>query len=331
MLRVGEGTSAEDGYHTLFGGGRFVDLADHPRVRVTRGSLTSTAAGAYQFLERTWDGLVRQYGFTNFGERNQDLGCVALIAGRNALNDVVEGRFELAVQKCNKEWASLPGSPYGQPTVTIAKAKAEYEAWGGTYTTSVPSAVAVSKESEVIPAFVAAAIPAIVQAVPELVKVFGSGSAVSERNAKAAEVVMTVAKDALGAKNEQEVVETLAADPKAAETVRAAVEDNWYKIVEVGGGIQAAREVAFKVQGERSLWYNPAFVISLILLIFPAMLLVDVFYVNPNNYLADGLRTQIVTGVLLIISMIGGFWLGTSFSSRAKDETIANVVKGDRQ
>jgi hypothetical protein len=52
------------------------------------------------------------------------------------------------------------------------------------------------------------------------------------------------------------------------------------------------------------------------------MLLVDVFYVHPGEYAADGLRTQIVTGVLMVISMVGGFWLGTSFSSSKKDDAL---------
>lgn len=132
MLRLGEGTKGPDGYRTMFGGELFENnYADHPRRPVRRGTLVSTAAGAYQFLERTWDALVKQYGFADFSPANQDLGGVALIAGRGALADVIAGRFDVAVAKCAKEWASLPGSPYGQPTVTLARALEEYEACGG--------------------------------------------------------------------------------------------------------------------------------------------------------------------------------------------------------
>jgi len=49
------------------------------------------------------------------------------------------------------------------------------------------------------------------------------------------------------------------------------------------------------------------------------MLLVDVFYVHPENYSGD-LRTQIVTAVLLIIGIAGGYWLGTSYSSARKTD-----------
>lgn len=135
-LRMGEGTDhGDDGYRTMFGGARFTgpdgvvntfdDFADHPRKAITFNlrngkHLTSTAAGAYQILERTWDGLVKTYGFEDFSPHNQDLACCALIVGRGAMDDVVAGRLKTAVAKCNREWASLPGSPYGQPTVTMA-------------------------------------------------------------------------------------------------------------------------------------------------------------------------------------------------------------------
>lgn len=137
MLRHGEGTSADDGYSIMFGGERFTSFADHPRRAITKKlggkPITSTAAGAYQFLSKTWDSLVRQYGFADFSPPSQDLGAVALILGRKALDDVIAGRFEQAVIKCNREWASLPGSPYGQPVVTMAKARQVYEAFGGVY------------------------------------------------------------------------------------------------------------------------------------------------------------------------------------------------------
>jgi len=137
MLRHGEGTSGPDGYQIHFGGERFASFADHPRRAITKKlggkPITSTAAGAFQFLAKTWDGLVRQYGFADFSPHNQDLAAVALILGRKALDDVIAGRFEQAVKKCNLEWASLPGSPYGQPVVTMAKARQVYEAFGGQY------------------------------------------------------------------------------------------------------------------------------------------------------------------------------------------------------
>lgn len=349
MIRKGEGTSDEDGYRRMFGGELFDSFADHPRRAITKKlggkPITSTAAGAPQFLSRTWDGLVKQYGFADFSPKSQDLGCVALIKGRKALDDVIAGRFEQAVLKCNKEWASLPGSPYGQPVVTMAEARAEYERHGGTYAAEAPAAMQaaallmvtpevgvtppnpfLNDKEPAMPPFLAAALPAVIGAVPELLRMFGSGSPTSDRNIKAAEVVVGIAKDAIGARNEQELIEALDADPQAATAVRQAVREQWFRIEEVGGGIQAARAAAAAAQGDKSIRHNPAFLISLILLVFPLLLLVDVFFVHPESYSTDGLRTQIVTGVLMVISMIGGFWLGTSFSSSKKDDAILNRV-----
>ena len=107
------------GYHTLFGNQRLDSLNAHPNIkksfRQTDGKTNyTTAAGRYQFLNKTWNGLARQYGFRDFGTRNQDLGAVALIAQRGAINDVLNGNWQSAVGKLGKEWASLPSSTYAQ-------------------------------------------------------------------------------------------------------------------------------------------------------------------------------------------------------------------------
>lgn len=360
MLRHGEGTAGDDGYRVMFGGGHLVgldgqpgtadDFADHPRRAITRklgGSpITSTAAGAYQFLSKTWDGLVKQYGFADFSPMNQDLGAVALIKGRKALEDVIAGRFEDAVRKCNREWASLPGSPYGQPVVTMARAREEYEAHGGTYAPALPEAAATladfinpvalaadtitpqpSKEQPMAP-FVAAVLPSLIDLVPKLGRLFSSGSETSERNIKAAEIVVAAAKEAIGARNEQELLETIKADPAAAAAVRGAIESQWFKLEEVGGGIVAAREAnaAYLQPGMQGFWHNPAFWISLLLLLPLYGLIADVLFVHPDNYSSE-LRVQFVTALLGVIALIGAYWLGTSFSSQRKTELQAGGGK----
>lgn len=122
LIRTGEGTLGTAGYRKLFGGGLFNDFADHPRVAVTRGGITSTAAGAYQQLSKTWDEMAAKYNLPDFSPHSQDIAALGLIKRRGALADVIAGRFRSAIDKTNKEWASLPGSPYGQPTLTYDKA-----------------------------------------------------------------------------------------------------------------------------------------------------------------------------------------------------------------
>lgn len=383
-LRFGEGTQGPDGFQTLFGGKLFAgkdgkvhtfdDFDDHPRLRVTvklkkGGVLTSTAAGAGQFLERTWDGLVKQHGFADFSPTNQELGMVALIAGRKALTDVIVGRWRDAVKKCALEWASLPGSPYGQPVVTWEEFEREYREAGGLdfpqdqlaieqrkqvaepapklpeasvlrariesvenpqpsalkeTIMAIAPAVAAAALGPVSP-FAAALLPALLNLVPQLTTIFGSGSEVSQRNAAAVNAVVNVAKEAIGAKNEQEVLEVISTDPSQAAAVKQAIETNYLQIAEAGGGgIEGARDYNLKVANMRGpdgqpipLLKQPAFVISLILLVMPLMMLADMFFVHPDAYDADGLRTQIVTGVLMIISMVGGFWLGSIYEQKS--------------
>lgn len=135
VIRAGEGTPDLDGYRRMFGGALFDSFRDHPRqlhtCQTKHGPLSSTAAGAYQFLSRTWTALVDQYGFEDFSQQSQDEAAVALIDGRGALQDVIAGRFSEAIRKCRKEWASLPGAGYGQPERTFAQALEVYASHGG--------------------------------------------------------------------------------------------------------------------------------------------------------------------------------------------------------
>jgi muramidase (phage lysozyme) len=132
LIRQGETNQTDDAYREMFGGGLFsAPPWQHPHRAVTVGHLTSTAAGAYQFLSGTWDGLVLQFHFEDFAPANQDLGAVALVAQRGALDDVIAGRITDAVQKCRKEWASLPGAGYGQPEQAVNVALATYTSYAG--------------------------------------------------------------------------------------------------------------------------------------------------------------------------------------------------------
>lgn len=116
---IAQAEGVKHGYNTLFGNGRFDNLSQHPNIakgfRQTDGKTNSTtAAGRYQFLNRTWNNVAKRYGLNDFSPQNQDLGALALIAGRGALNDVLKGDFTSAVKKLGSEWASLPSSPYAQ-------------------------------------------------------------------------------------------------------------------------------------------------------------------------------------------------------------------------
>jgi muramidase (phage lysozyme) len=111
------------GYQTLFGGEKFTSFDDHPRRAITKTlggkPITSTAAGAYQFLSRTWDECANSCNLDDFSPLSQDIAALFLIDRRRALDAVIEGDWKTAIERCNREWASLPGSPYGQPTKAL--------------------------------------------------------------------------------------------------------------------------------------------------------------------------------------------------------------------
>ncbi|MGS2710738.1 glycoside hydrolase family 24 protein, partial [Klebsiella sp. CFKP142] len=129
MIRIGEGTIQEDGYRTMFTGAKFTNFSKHPNTRHEANGVVSTAAGAYQFLYGTWRNLQRRYSFSDFSQSNQDLGCIALIAGRKALDAVMQDKISEAIHLCRIEWASLPGSPHGQPTANKKMIMEKYEVY----------------------------------------------------------------------------------------------------------------------------------------------------------------------------------------------------------
>jgi muramidase (phage lysozyme) len=83
-------------------------------VWIPKYQVWSTAAGAYQIIHPTWEGLVTQYGFPDFEPPSQDCMAVALIAEKGALDMIIAGDLAGAVAACASIWASLPGSQAGQ-------------------------------------------------------------------------------------------------------------------------------------------------------------------------------------------------------------------------
>ena len=135
MIRHAEGTlsAGNDGYGMMFGGLITRDLSDHPRqvhCHLLGGrEICSSAAGAYQFLQRTWDWIA--HDLPDFSPQSQDLAAGRLIRYRGALQDVYHGRFNQAVEKVKKEWASMPDAGYGQPEKSLAELQRVYTNGGG--------------------------------------------------------------------------------------------------------------------------------------------------------------------------------------------------------
>jgi hypothetical protein len=170
--------------------------------------------------------------------------------------------------------------------------------------------------------FIAAVLPALVNAVPSLIRIFGSGAR-AEANAKAAEIVVAAAKEATGSINEQELLEKIEKkDPEVIQAVEQAVQSVWYEIAVDSGGIEGARVASKEVQV--SFIKQPAFWITILLLPLPYAVVSSVLGIWPTglNY-SDEIRVMVVTAVISgVLSGITGFWLGTSFSSSRKTELL---------
>jgi len=314
------------GYQTLFGGERFTSFDDHPRRAITRTMggkpITSTAAGAYQFLSRTWDECVKALGLNDFSPPNQDRAALYLIERRRALPAVMEGDWTTAIERCNREWASLPGSPYGQPTKSLAYClKFLNDLKGGGATATEPFPDSTTKDTNMAP-FIAAAIPSLISAAPALIRLFGKGEQ-SEKNAKAAEMAVEIAKSITDQPTAEGAVAALQSDPVVATAYAKAIESKWYELTgeSGGGGIEGARKHDIQSQSSSKPWLSPALWVSI--LILPLVYIVVVAVMFGEGWTND-IRAMVVSSIIsLILGSITGFFLGTSYGSQRKTDLLS--------
>lgn len=125
LLDAIAGGEAPD-YNTIYGGRRFNDFTDHPRVAVPiqsgpNAGKTSSAAGRYQFLGSTWDEVAQEAGLPDFSPDSQDQGAWHLAqktyrarTGRDLTPDLEasqgdpQGMSRIGQQLAGV-WTSLPG------------------------------------------------------------------------------------------------------------------------------------------------------------------------------------------------------------------------------
>jgi len=127
-IRFAEGTAGEQGYRTMFTGKLFSDMSKHPRAIQRGNGLASDAAGAYQFLSTTWDGI----GGGAMTPARQDRGAVALARRRGVDTAMPQGFTKDVADKLAPEWASFPTkatgtSYYGQGGKSFEVLKRYYE------------------------------------------------------------------------------------------------------------------------------------------------------------------------------------------------------------
>lgn len=180
--------------------------------------------------------------------------------------------------------------------------------------------ISVIGDKPMSPALIAF-LPSLISAIPQLGKLFGTGSEVSDRNIKAAKTVAQIVVDATGAPNLQGAVEAIQSDPAKRQDAASAVEARWYELVEAGGGgIDGARK--FNVAAAQTdAWRMPAVWITVALLLPVYATVGSVLW---GNGWSNEIRLQVVTAVLVVISVVSAYWLGSSSGSQRKTDMLAD-------
>lgn len=132
-ISYAEGTPGTAGYQTMFTGKQFDPSKGwkHPRQIQRGGGYASDAAGKYQYLSTTWEGVQKELGLPDFSPQSQDIGALHLLKRRGALDPLLKGDITTAIHKSAPEWASLPtakgGSYYGQPSKSLKNLQNYYQ------------------------------------------------------------------------------------------------------------------------------------------------------------------------------------------------------------
>lgn len=187
-------------------------------------------------------------------------------------------------------------------------------------TTEVPMAGFAIPILKVLAAFG----PDLVRLVPQLGSLLGSGSEVATRNVQAATALLDTVVKAADSPNLQAAVERMVEDPTVRTTVQAAVASSpAWELVEVGGGIPAARTAAAPFM--QSEWWR--------FLVVPqtwfGLLLLGLVYLAMGNVTGlwgyqewtPELRSNVVFAIVgVAIGSVSGYYFGTSSGSQRKDE-----------
>jgi lysozyme len=137
LVRVAE---SGDDYGALVGGGNIVDFSDHPANKGWPGIRTpesrkSTAAGAYQITQTTWNTEVQNaLRLPDFSPKSQDEAALWIIQFKRpgAWGLVVEGKLQAALMRLRDEWEAFDKMLAGTYPITLAEAQAIYTDAGGT-------------------------------------------------------------------------------------------------------------------------------------------------------------------------------------------------------
>lgn len=306
---------------------------------------------------------VRGYQLT-MSRLDQDLFAVWCTARRGALLAVKEGHIGVAMALCNLEWASLPGSAHGQPTRAADRLLDVYRRHGGTLNAPAPAAgtdagwagtVPAAERPEAgaptpgpapsqgmpageapdwvpqqqetpmpIPAIVGALLPSLIDAAPQLIRIFGSGGQISERNAKAAETVAGIARAVTGQATTEGAVNVIQSDPAVAAAYREQVHQSMGELL---GHLQQAVEIDEKARDaavDRNLqlgqatggkWLYLLGGVAVIMVIFAFAVVWQVLF--GHKEFSEGVKMLLLGQVVLAgFALVMAFLYGTNLQNR---------------
>jgi lysozyme len=137
LVRVAE---SGDDYSALVGGGSITDFSDHPANKGWQGIRTAdnrktTAAGAYQITQTTWNTEVQPaLHLPDFTPASQDEAALWIIQFKRpgAWEMVTQGKLDDALARLRQEWESFDRMIKGTYPITLAEAQTIYTDAGGT-------------------------------------------------------------------------------------------------------------------------------------------------------------------------------------------------------
>jgi hypothetical protein len=178
-------------------------------------------------------------------------------------------------------------------------------------------------EENTVPPFLALAIPAFIQALPEFAKIVQKTD-VAERNVEAAVKAADMIIQATNATNLQDAVEKVQADPELAQVANDSLRANRAEFMDMlerawdrdDKSVADARIYADKEKPVVGNWHF-VHVLTLLLVILGGAAAVGVLFTSANET-ERGMALQ----ALLLVGFGGAvtFWLGSSRSSQLKDQ-----------
>jgi putative chitinase len=183
-----------------------------------------------------------------------------------------------------------------------------------------------AKEEPMAP-FIAAALPALIEAAPALIRIFGE-SPRAEKNAKAAEVVADIAKRATGETTVEGAVTAIATDPQAAAAYREAVHlsmaDLVSLLVQAGEFDEKSRAAALdrnlllsKETGGKWLWLLGT--VAVLVILFSYGITVGVMFLSGSTF-SDETKAMLLGQIVIFgFGTVLAFLFGSNIQNRITD------------